>query len=673
MKIHLTFRENALMELTAVDPKDRAAILDDLARLVRHPEGPGLDIVRVQKAKHLLRLKVRSWRVFFTREQATIDVYAVRRRRGDDETYRNLNFDVSSLPLTTSRIQELDRVEGDPEDTRLLDPEPPRHDEHLPEPLDAARLTLWDIPDPYHPALTQCLTSDDLLTAPVPAEVIEAVLARLFPRSLNEIEQQARYTVTSVDMLASFLDGKLSDLLLHLDEEQAEVAARHLDRPTLIRGGPGTGKTVVALYRVLHLAEQEPGLHILYTTYTTTLAKYAQQLLTRLLEERGLDVRLDVRTVDSVLARYSPRGEQIDTADRAARDSLRETLRHFPNPLFERLGARYLLDEFHQIIDGWGLTRLDEYLTADRQGRQLPLTRSERISIWETYVHWRAGLERRRTVTWPQRRASALALVRPIYDAVIVDEAQDLSPVSLRCLLKLARRPQQFTLAADTNQSLYQRGLSWRAIDTALDMRGKTTVLRRTYRSTREIHAVLNDLARHEQLDMKDLPLEPQKSGPKPVRLTFENGTDYVRLTTFILEECRRLRIPLSGVAVLTPSTSAAEDAVTEFNALGTNAVYARGDDLELDYPAVKILTLHSAKGLEFPLVVLLDVNEGQIPRKLRDVPVEEHATYTSSDLKLLFVGCSRAMRQLVIAHDRDHPSSFLDIIDSQHWEHALI
>ncbi|MBB5235523.1 UvrD-helicase domain-containing protein [Deinococcus budaensis] len=655
------------MELTDVEPKERAAILEDLARLVRHPDGHGLDIARVQKTRHLLRLKVRRWRVFFAREAATIDVYAVRRRRGDNETYRNLDFGGAPLPVVASRLPQGAPLD-DPEDEHLLNPGPPRQDECLPEPLVEGRLTLWEIPDPYHPALVRCRTADDLLAAPVPAEVVEAVLGRLYPRSAEEIAEQARYAVPSVAVLESFLEGRLSDLLLHLDEEQAAVAAWQRGGPTLVRGGPGTGKTVVALHRALHLAERGGGARILYTTYTTTLARYAEQLLSRLCEERGLDATLEVRTVDSVIARYAPGGTSTDVGDRAARECLREVLRERPDTRLTQLGARYLLDEFHEVIDGWGLTRLEEYLAADRQGRRLPLPRADRERVWDVYLRWRAALRGRGVVTWPQRRVVALARIQPAYDAVVVDEAQDLPPTALRCLLKLVRRPEGFTLAADTNQSLYQRGLSWRAIDAALDMRGRSAVLRRTYRSTREIHGLLSDLSAHPHLDVEELPLEPVRTGPRPLRLTFGGGTDYDRLTACILEQCRLHRIPLSGVAVLAPTNALAEDAVTELNARGVNAVHARGDDLDLDYPAVKALTLHSAKGLEFPLVVVTDLNEGQLPRRVRDVPPEEHATYEANDLRLLFVGCSRAMRQLVVTHDRERPSPFLRGIAAERW-----
>ena len=668
MSLSLTFRQNALTELNDVEAKDRGAILEELARLQRQPEGHGQDIVRVQSNKALLRLKVRRWRVFFVREAATIDVYAVRRRRGDNETYRQMEFAVSPTPLVPEATFSPELFD-DPDDVVLLHPPMPGEDEQLPVPLTLALLVTWNIPDQYHPAFEQCRTADDLLSVPAPPDVTEAVLSRLYPKSVDEISTQARYEVHSPEELEAFLDGRVTDLLLHLDDEQRDVAHWHLDRPTLIRGGPGTGKTVVALYRTLHLIERNPGLRVLYTTYTTTLAHYAEQLLSRLLAERGLTAKLEVKTVDRVMNDFAGRGLQLDQGDRGAREALKTVVIRGADPLLDRLGLRYLLDEFHEVIDGWGLSTLADYQAANRQGRRLPLMASDREIIWRHYQLWRRALDRAQIVTWPQRRVAALRHAIATYDAVIVDEAQGLSPIAIRFLRRLANDPQHFTLAADTNQSLYQRGTSWKAIDSALDMRGKTAVLHRTYRSTQELHAVLQDLAAHPLLDLAELPEAPARQGVKPILLKLPEASDYAALIRVVLEQCRRLRIPLSGVGVLTTSNVAAENVVSEFNARAINAVLGKNSDLDLDYPAIKVMTLHSAKGLEFPLVVLLDINEGQLPRQHTDVPEEERTNYESNDLKLLFVGVSRAMRQLVVTCDMGRPSRFLASIGVDRWE----
>ena len=54
------------------------------------------------------------------------------------------------------------------------------------------------------------------------------------------------------DDLLKFKEGKLLGFLLRLSPEQQKLAAwnKSATGPTLLKGGPGTGKSTIALYRV---------------------------------------------------------------------------------------------------------------------------------------------------------------------------------------------------------------------------------------------------------------------------------------------------------------------------------------------------------------------------------------------------------------------------------------
>jgi len=90
-------------------------------------------------------------------------------------------------------------------------------------------------------------------------------------------------------------------------------------------------------------------------------------------------------------------------------------------------------------------------------------------------------------------------------------------------------------------------------------------------------------------------------------------------------------------------------------------------DNLNEDNQAVSLMTLHSAKGLEFPIVFLVGLEQGLLPhnRSLRD-PLE-----LEEERRLCYVGITRAKEQLFITHARERyswgnvdyctPSQFLD------------
>ena len=81
---------------------------------------------------------------------------------------------------------------------------------------------------------------------------------------------------------------------------------------------------------------------------------------------------------------------------------------------------------------------------------------------------------------------------------------------------------------------------------------------------------------------------------------------------------------------------------------LGEEADIRRASGTKRASGAVRLMTIHGAKGLEFPVVFLAGLTEGLFPVQNRDCPVD-----MEEERRLLFVGMTRARDELIVSGAR--------------------
>jgi superfamily I DNA/RNA helicase len=300
---------------------------------------------------------------------------------------------------------------------------------------------------------------------------------------------------------------------------------------------------------------------------------------------------------------------------------------------------------------------VEEYLEAPRPGRIVPLNATQRRAVWAVYERLETVLKQRGRWTWEGLRRRALAKVesgewnQPPYDAVVVDEAQDLDPCALRLLATLCADPSKLFITADANQSIYGGSFRWTDVHDSLKFRGRRTgVIRTNHRSTREIgEAAASYLAAGVLEESEGKPLYGHSGVLPVVRTVASPGDEIDLLARFLQGAARSLRLTSASGAILVPSKETGRPLAAALKQKGLPAEFMPGTELDLRKPCVKVITLKSAKGLEFPVVALAGfVGWNGEPKSYKGTAEEEEENLRR-ERRSMFVGMTRAMRALLV------------------------
>jgi len=104
-----------------------------------------------------------------------------------------------------------------------------------------------------------------------------------------------------VDELRRALDFSWDRWAVFLHPAQRTLVERRYSGPARVTGSAGTGKTIVALHRAVHLARRHPKARVLLTTFSKPLAKaLAARMASLVAGEPAIAARIDVQALTSV-------------------------------------------------------------------------------------------------------------------------------------------------------------------------------------------------------------------------------------------------------------------------------------------------------------------------------------------------------------------------------------
>lgn len=480
---------------------------------------------------------------------------------------------------------------------------------------------------------------------------------------------------TTLDRLEGYCQGSIRQLMLNLTPDQQEYVDQARPGVTVLKGVAGSGKTTVGVYRGIHRAMA--GRRVVLLTYNRTLNAVTRSLIESLIGP--LPENLEVVNIDRWIANFlAERG--VATAvleERECLPLLQEALaeaRAAGDEAVLQQPVAFFRDEIARVIKGAGLRALEPYLAVERHGRRTALAPEQRRAVWRVYEGYQRRLAAAGTADWrdPALRAYAELSRAPLpepYDDVIIDEGQDLTPVQLRIAQRLIRGgdpevARSLLLLGDAAQTIYSRGFAWR--QAGIPAQGRTYTLKKNHRNTRQIAEAAAQLLTHNKALQAGgdyvAPEWTQRNGPWPIVVECDVADRELRaVRERLLDLVGDQRFRVSDFAVICPTNDLCERVRSDLTVAGLPCVLHRDEEFDILEERVKVLTIHSAKGLEFPVVFLLGVREGMLPHR---APVhldpDERELALERQRTLLYVGMTRAAEALFLVTTAAARSAFL-------------
>jgi superfamily I DNA/RNA helicase/mRNA-degrading endonuclease RelE of RelBE toxin-antitoxin system len=496
------------------------------------------------------------------------------------------------------------------------------------------------------------------------------------PNPFVHPDAQRRFRVMSnMEELAQALEYPWEKWAVFLHPAQRQLVEKDFKGPAKVAGSAGTGKTIVALHRAVHLARANPDSRVLLTTFSDMLANALRTRLRLLIgSQPRLGEQIEVLSMKAVGLRLyelnlgKPKLISVDRLRRMMQEASDAITDH-------KFTLRFLMSEWEQVVDAWQLSSWEDYRDVTRLGRKTRLKEPQRLLLWSIFDAVRtrlfddgsmteAGMFERLAAHYASGTASP-------FDFAVVDEAQDVSITQLRFLAALGgKRTNGLFFAGDTGQRIFQQPFSWKGL--GVDLRGRSTTLKVNYRTSHQIRMQADRLLDTEVADVDgniedrtgtvslfDGPV-PQVLNANTEALEQEEVAKWLRKRISDGLRPDEIVIFVRSAAELPRAELAATVAGLSFRVLDTHAETTGG--------SLSLSTMHLAKGLEFRAVAVMACDDEVIPLQERietATDASELEDVYNTERQLLYVACTRA-RDCLLLTSAGSPSEFLQDMQSR-------
>jgi superfamily I DNA/RNA helicase len=460
--------------------------------------------------------------------------------------------------------------------------------------------------------------------------------------------------------------------------EQRKVLTLSHEGPIQIKGAAGSGKTTVAVYRACHLMDThadmfEPSKVAIFT-FGTTLSAYLSTL-THSLNANDYSSMKIINFHKWAFAFIRQNGSDLygkTLFDNQIQSILFPIIRSIPQTTENARILSKSLDFFTDEISwlkGKLINSKEEYISTVRSGRGTTdrVTAKDREAIWEVFTKYNQELLKQGKVDFDDYALLALKIIEqkgsafvPPFTHLVIDEAQDLNKAQMAVLVKIvSKTTNSITIIADAAQRIYKSGFSWKEV--GLNVAGGRTIeFKINYRNPQPVaKAALSLLAKDNDSEEFTSVEVNTTAGDKPVIKKCNSSFEEY---TFIATRIQKIRLnsPDETICILHRTNKGLDNAVRQLVSLNIEVVKVKANDRASS--AVKALTMQGVKGLQFDHVIILDLNDNNLPI-LSGFSEPNDDLHLTTERRLLYTCMTRTMKSLLITYSGT-PSRYIAEID---------
>jgi UvrD-like helicase C-terminal domain/Nuclease-related domain/AAA domain len=374
------------------------------------------------------------------------------------------------------------------------------------------------------------------------------------------------------------------DLIEIMDFDQEKIARGLGDGHRIIHGVAGSGKTMILLYRCEYLASLKPDKPILVLCFNVTLSARLREIIT----SKGIS-----------------------------------------NKLVEVI-------HFHE----WMKSQMKKH----RQS----------VPFMPSKKEYAEELERRMI-----QAVETGVIPGQQYSAVLIDEGHDLQADWLKMLVKMPEN-ESFLLLYDDAQNIYgnkqKQKFSFKSV--GIKAQGRSSILKINYRNTVEVLNLAYKFASEvlpatvdndEDTPVLIAPQSANRHGSVPQLISQPNLSAEIQYLIQMTKRYQEQGIPLKEMAIIYRDkiTSKAQQIYDDFKRADIPIDWLNENDLSRNYDPqsdkIKLVTMHSSKGLEFAVVMIPGVGA---------MPSSESSA--AEEARLLYVAMTRSIDKLLLTYSRD-------------------